>query len=496
MNELLISLDSHKETALYEQIYEHIKQDIMGGKLSHGERLPSARMLAENLQVSRSTVDAAYGQLVSEGYLLAKRGSGYYVCDVAGLYDLAPEMLVKTQETARGAYIPDSNSHCLGINWPRPAAKRKMRENGNSPCNYNMLPGQIDSEAFSYGAWRKAGKEAMLEIEHELLLPGHPQGEYGLRRAVAHYLYQARCVCCMPEQLVVGAGNEYLLLLLGQILGHTGVVAMENPTYPQAYHTFRNMGYEMQAIPMDADGMLVQELARKDAALAYVMPSHQFPLGSVMPFKRRLQLLAWAQERQGRYIIEDDHDSEFRYKGKPIPSLQSMDRQGRVIYLGTFSNSIMPSIRVSYMVLPEELLRIYHKTCGFYASTVSRLIQMNVCKFIEDGGFERHLNKMRRIYKGRHDLLLQLLKGRKWVRKIYGAHAGLHLAVELNCPLSEQEVLRRAKARGIMIQGIRECLIVDRKNTLNPVMLLGFGNLPEEKIRAGIETLEKCVQLA
>lgn len=482
MNELLIDLDPGADRALYEQIYESIRRDMIDGRFSRGERLPSSRQLAASLQVSRSTVDAAYAQLVSEGYLRAKQGSGYYVCDIRGLYHL-------TRAVHKG---DTEKKHRL---------KYQMESRTGGYCaegfKYNFLPGQIDSSGFAYNAWRKASKEALLELEAKgsLLSAGHPQGESRLRSAIASYLYRARGVCCGPEQIIIGAGNEYLLQLLGQILGGPRLVAMESPTYLQAYHTFCNIGYQVAVVPMDLDGMRVEDIPAHGVSLAYVMPSHQFPLGCVMPLERRMQLLAWAEGKEDCYIIEDDHDSEFRYKGRPIPSLQGMAHLDRVIYLGTFSNSIMPSIRISYMVLPQQLLPVYKRTCGFYASTVSRIQQMSVCQFMESGFFERHLNKMRGIYRARHDLLLSALKEKMWVRRIYGDYAGLHIAVELNCDLTEQELIERAAAQGICVQGMSGCYIGDtRHQNETAVLLLGFGDLAPHQIKEGVDVLEGCMR--
>lgn len=524
MNELLIDLDFNAKTALYEQIYESIRRDIMDGSFSRGERLPSARQLAAGLQVSRSTVDAAYAQLVSEGYLMSKRGSGFYVCDIGELYNLSQygvqdEWKDDRAHTGRVSGNPyaghdesredrekgaekSGNPYMLQDQWKGNSAQiseESRNLTGHRIWKYNFLPGQIESSGFAYNAWRKSAKEALLELETrgELLSAGHPQGEYELRRVIAAYLYRARGVRCTPEQMIIGAGNEYLLQLLGQILGGPRCVAMESPTYLQAYHTFCNIGYEVSAVPMDLNGMCVEKIPKDGVTLAYVMPSHQFPLGCVMPLGRRMQLLAWAEGRGDCYIIEDDHDSEFRYKGRPIPSLQGIAHMDRVIYLGTFSNSIMPSIRISYMVLPPQLMRVYHKKCGFYASTVSRIQQMSVCRFIEAGCFERHLNKMRGIYKAKHDQLLQLLKNRTWVRRIYGDYAGLHMAVELDCRLPEAEIIHRAAEKGLLVQGMTDCYIAgSKKPDENPVLLLGFGDLETEQIREGVEVLEMSLKTA
>ena len=476
MKELLIELDTGAKTSLYEQIYEYIRRNIMDGRLSCGERLPSARLLAEHLKISRSTVDAAYAQLVSEGYLQAKRCSGYYVCDIGGLYDF----------TGHTDADNESGKRKGGCDEKIPAEQE---------VRYNFLPGQIDDQGFAYHAWRKCAKEALADLEsrRQLLSVGHPQGEYELRRAIAAYLYQARGVYCEPEQMVIGAGNEYLLQLLAQILGEPRRVAMESPTYLQAYHTFCNIGYTVSAVPVDMEGMQVDRIP-DGITLAYVMPSHQFPLGTGMPLRRRLQLLAWAQGGTERFIIEDDYDSEFRYTGRPIPALSGITRQEQVVYLGTFSNSIMPSVRISYMVLPQPLLTAYKETCGFYASTVSKEQQMTVCRFLTQRYFERHLNKMRGIYKVKHDLLLQLLRGKSWVWRIYGDHAGLHLAVELACSLTEEEVIARARSVGICVQGMSGCYIAgSKKPDDRPILLLGFGGLTQEQIQEGIQILERCV---
>ena len=479
MKELLIELDTHAKTSLYEQIYDSIRRMIMDGSLSCGERLPSARMLASNLKVSRSTIDAAYAQLVSEGYLQAKRGSGYYVCDIGGLYHFTHE-----KGTTRGQQAKGKNAAFT-------------REQENRPKQiYNFLPGQIDDNGFAYRAWRKCAKEALLDLEagHKLLAAGHPQGEYELRRCVAAYLHQARGVRCEPEQIITGAGDEYLLQLLAQILDGPRTVAMESPTYLQAYHTFCNVGYQVKTVPMDLEGMQTEKIPEEAVTLVYVMPSHQFPLGAVMPMRRRLKLLEWAAADPRRYIIEDDHDSEFRYKGRPIPALSGIALKERVIYLGTFSNSIMPSIRVSYMVLPQPLMDAYEKKCGFYASTVSRMQQMTVCRFLEQGYFERHLNKMRGIYKAKHDMLLSLLKGKPWVCQIYGDHAGLHLAAELNSAETESEIIARARLHGIHIQGMSECYIAgSKKPDQRPIVLLGFGGLTMEQLPQGVRVLEDVI---
>ena len=230
-----------------------------------------------------------------------------------------------------------------------------------------------------------------------------------------------------PEQIIIGAGTEYLYGLLIQLLGHEAVYAVENPGYQKIGKIYRNYQVNWTYIDMDDEGVEVSQLEEKKVDIVHISPSHHYPTGIVMPISRRYELLGWASKGEGRYIIEDDYDSEFRYRGKPIPSLQSSDEKGKVIYIGTFSKAIAPAIRVSYMVLPGDLLDIYRRDCSFYSCTVSRIDQRILNEFIRDGYFERHLNKMRMRYRAKHDLLLAGLEPFKKQFVISGEDAGLHL---------------------------------------------------------------------
>ena len=310
--------------------------------------------------------------------------------------------------------------------------------------------------------------------------------------AIADYLHQARGVNCVAEQIIIGAGNEYLELLLAQVLGEKKTVLMDDPTYLQAYRTFSNMGYLVKNIPAEQGSMPIEAVRRENADILYVMPSHQFPLGTVMPLKQRLELLKWASEKEGRYLIEDDHDSEYRYKGKPIPSLQSIDHEEKVIYLGTFSKSIAPSLRISYMVLPLHLLKKYQESCSFYSTTVSKIQQEVLREFIRGGYFGRHLNKMRGIYKNKHDFLVGELKKKNWVENIAGDNAGLHVLVQVNTMLTEEEICKKAAERGIRLMGIREHYIHTPPEG-RPVLLLGYGKPDEQEIQKGLEVLESII---
>jgi len=468
MRELAIGLDAKSKVPLYEQIYNYIKRDIQGGQLRAGERLPSSRSLASSLEVSRSTVDLAYEQLISEGYIETVSRKGCYVCRIEGLYRLDA-----------GAY-----------------RETKAEKEKSCAWDFDLTPGGIDLASFPYGIWRKITRSVLLDAETELFQLGDPKGEPKLRESISRYLYQARGVCCHPDQIILGAGNDYLLMLLAALLGTDHRVAMESPTYKHAYRVFEGMGFSLTTVSMDAQGMCVPELSASGADIAYVMPSHQYPLGIVMPIQRRMELLKWAAQKEERYLIEDDYDSEFRYKGKPIPALLGADQQGRVIYLGTFSKSIAPAIRISYLVLPERLLARCEEKAGHFSSTVSRIDQRVLSLFLDEGHFERHLNRMRTIYGRKHEILLGKLKELSGVCRIRGEHAGVHLLAEFSNGMTEEELIQRAQEQRVRVYPLSEYTIggerEKREEKRKPTVLLGYATLTEAELAEAASRLIKA----
>lgn len=475
MYDMTIRLQLHSGKCLYEQIYDHIKQEIREGKLLTGERLPSTRSLAEYLQVARSTVDYAYEQLLSEGYIEARPYRGYFVCPVEELFQM---------EKCSQAVFAKSQSE----NKPKqPFSPEGIR--------YDFSPHGIEMSAFPFGVWKRINRFILTDANSDLFSRGEPQGDRELRVTISRYLHSSRGVNCTPDQIIIGAGNDYLLMLLEKILGRHVVVAMENPTYLRTWQIFQSFAYPVRTVPMDENGMLVTALEKTDAQIAYVMPSHQYPTGTIMPIGRRGELLRWADQGKERYLIEDDYDSEFRYRGKPIPSLQASDQHGRVIYIGTFSKAIAPAIRVSYMVLPEKLLAAYRERCFFYSCTVSRIDQRVLNEFMRDGYFERHLNKMRKIYRKKHDILLQELEPFRGRFRISGEHGGLHLlltdrVLQDACHREEQRLVQMAAQQGVRVYGLsdNQAEEIDRPATV----LLGFGSMTEQEIKEGTACLKKA----
>lgn len=480
MNDLTIQLMDTDKKCLYQQIYEYIRDEIRQGKLLAGEKLPSTRSLAEYLQVARSTVDFAYGQLVAEGYVEARPCKGYFVSHVEDLFQLS--------EVVQHGMAPEE----AGMKEEEPGegtGKFKV------PVQYDFSPHAISLKDFPYATWKKITKNILVDANSEMFALGDAQGDIKLRETISRYLHSSRGVNCQPEQIIIGAGADYLFMLLEKILGRHVPIAMENPTYKRAFRVFQSFAYEIEEVPIDEYGINVEKLRATNARVAYVMPSHQYPTGVVMPIGRRVELLKWAMEGKDRYLIEDDYDSEFRYRGKPIPSLQASDRDGRVIYMGTFSKSIAPAIRVGYMVLPLKLLKVYKENCGFYASTVSRIDQRILNEFIKEGYFERYLNKMRKVYKNRHDFLLSQLVPFEKEFKISGENAGLHILLTSRSHIPEKELLNAALAKGVRLYGISDACMEQKGASDMPfrgTVLLGYGALEEQELLKGIEVLKKA----
>lgn len=470
MNELTFQLDSKIETPLYEQIYIYIKNEIKEGRLCKNMKLPSARRLSTHLEVSRSTIDVAYGQLVSEGYVYAVPCKGYFVSDIELLVDMTTntENISKIKRTALDTKI-------------------------NKQIDFNI--GGIDLDSFPFSTWRKITKNVLSADNKELFKIGNSKGDSDFREVIRKYLYESRGVEANSSQIIVGAGNDYLIMVLSKFLGDVSI-GMENPCYIQAYKMFNALEHKLCAIDMDEQGINVKKLAASNVDICYVTPSHQFPTGIVMPIKRRLELLKWAGQKDNRFIIEDDYDSEFRYVGKPIPSLISIDIDEKVIYMGTLSRSIAPAIRMSYMVLPKALVEKYNTNMNFFSSTVSRIDQTIVKEFMEDGYFERHLNKMRSIYKTKHDLLISEIKKMKTPVYISGQNAGVHITLQVDNQMEEEKLISSAKENGIIVYGLSNFTIGDydnySNNGLKSNILLGFAGLTADEIVQGILKLDKA----
>ena len=468
MRELPVNLQLNGDESLYSQIYKGVRDEIRSGAMLPGEKLPSARNLSSCLQVSRTTVDEAYAQLVSEGYVEAKAKRGYFVCDLDGIYTIGSDM----HDSADPAAIYDHEKKAIPSEWL-----------------YDFSPMRTDMSEFPYATWKKIMRGIMVDARSSMFMMGDPKGDIELRNTISRYLHGSRGVACKPEQIVIGAGNDYLQMMLAKILGDGRKVAMENPSYQRACRMFMSLGCTVVPVDTDANGMMPDMLRTSGADIAYLMPAHQFPMGIVMPASRRAEMLKWSQESDDRYIVEDDYDSEFRYRGNPVPSLQGLDRYGKVIYIGTFSKSIAPAIRISYMVLPEELLSVYEEKCGFYTSTVSRIDQAILNEFISAGYFERYLNKMRKRYKQKHDEMISGLRGFENDFELSGENAGLHMVLTDRRGRTEEELINSAASAGIKVYGNMENYIASPAARVPARILLGYAPLSTDDIADGLKIL-------
>ena len=462
---LTFYLKEGEKKPYYEQIYEYIKAEIKNGNLTCKTKLPSSRGLAKHLSVSRSTVDNAYAQLQAEGYIEAVAKKGYFVAQIDELINIVPV-----------AYPPSA---------PKEAVPAQSE--------YDFSPIGADALSFPEAYWRKLTKECMSYDSDKMFQTSEPQGDYALRNSLVNFLHQNRGVNCNVNNIIIGAGSQYLMMILLRLIGKDAVIAMENPAYLQTYQTFCSLEREVLPIDVDKYGMRVDELEQSVAEIAYVTPSHQYPLGIVMPVSRRTQLLNWANYEPRRYIIEDDYDSEFRYQGKPIPALQSMDKGQKVIYMGSFSKVISPAVRMSYMVLPPVLMERYRQIFGSFPCTVSRLDQTVMTRFLNENYYERHLNRLRNRYKSRHDKLIACARQWKDLVMLSGTNAGSYVVLHWRGSMTEEELCKKAMEAGVKVYPVSRHYITPGF-MMEPAFLMGFSKMSEEDIGEGIKRLQSVWQ--
>ena len=471
MVHLTTALDPASAVPLYEQLYRSLAAEMRAGTLTAGTRMPGKRRLAAELSVSVNTVDTAYQMLAAEGYLTARERSGFTVQEYLALPAHTP------------APVP-----------PVPPAPGAAPE---APVRFDLSTRGVDPGLFPFRTWARLQKE-LLYSAPELLTPGDAQGDAALRQALADYLAEYRGVQCAPEQIVVGAGLEYLLGLLAPLL--PGPAAVETPGYPRARQVLENNGVRCRCLPVDGDGLSLAALSASDAAVCYVTPSHQFPTGVTMPAGRRAELLHWAARAPGRrYIIEDDYDSEFRFDTRPLPSLQGMaGADGPVVYLSTCSRSLAPGIRIAYMVLPRHLLGAWHDKYQLYSGTVGRFEQQTLARFITGGYFTRHLARERTAYKARRDALTAALRAAFAPEELTlaGLHTGLHLLAQLQDPPPDAALRAAARQYGVRCALLSDYDLTGAARSAAGTLVLGYGSLRDADCSAAGATLKKLCTAA
>ena len=406
---------------LYESLYRCIRSDILSGRLAPGTKLPSKRALAANLEVSKITVEAAYNQLLSEGYIHAREKVGYFV---EAFHQIRPETPA-VQST------------------PAPERSWKVDLTGSG------------SENFPFSVWSRLQREVMLDYGDKLLAPLPHQGTQALRQAIAAHLGAFRGMSVDPENIIIGAGTDFLYNLVIQLLGRDKIYALEDPGYGKIRKIYTAAGVRCVSVPMDHNGVIPEKLS--DARVLHISPSHHFPTGLVTPVQRRQELLRWARERDG-YIIEDDYDSEFRFAAHPMATIHAMDHSSRVIYMNTFSKTLAPSIRIGYMVLPPALMARFRQELGFYSCTVSSFDQYTLARFLDRGHFEKHINRMRKFYRIRRNRVMEILGSCPWSEKltIREEDAGLHFLLKVETELSDEALTARLAETGIRVKALSD----------------------------------------
>ena len=443
---------------LYEALYRCIRQDILDGKLKPGEKLPSKRALAQHLELGKITVEAAYAQLLSEGYICSREKVGFFVETVERPAPVSPQ-----PPRVKAAGAPSV-----------PALDLTANGTGHFP----------------FTVWSRLQREVILDYDRQLLLPLPNQGIPELRSAIAGHLAAFRGMTIDPENILIGAGTDFLYNLLIQLLGRDKTYAVEEPGYGKIRQIYAASGVGCISVPMDAQGVCPGAL--QDAQVLHISPSHHFPTGLVTPLSRRQELLAWAGNTN--WIIEDDYDSEFRFTGHPLPALQSMAPE-RVIYINSFSKSLAPSIRISYAVLPEALMEQFRSRLGFYGCTVPSFEQYTLARFLSGGHFEKHINRMRRFYQKRRNLVIQALSHCAVADKltIMEQDAGLHFLLKVNTAWSDVRLTGWLMEQGIRIQALSSFYHDSHPGDLH-CLVVNYSGLEDKQLESALQRLEQAMK--
>lgn len=437
---LTYDMSKRGSTSLYLYLYDCIKEDIVSGTLKPGTRLPSKRALAQQNGVSVVTVEGAYSLLVEEGYVEAVEKSGHFVSSQL------PALMRPLQPLNSGVAAGSSVGADAGSSAGAGAAKPQVR--------YDLTGSTPLEEHFPITVWSRLLRKQFANNAPEMLTQSPHAGSLRLRTAIASYLRSYRMVTVSPEQIIIGAGTEYFYPHILQLLDGATKVALEDPGWHKLALVCELFDRDVTYVPVDQDGLEVDVLEASEAQLAWTSPSQGFPLGTVMSVARRQEILDWAQAKEERYLIEDDYDSEFRMSGRPITPLFAADTAGKVIYTNTFSKTVSPSVRISYMVLPPALAQAYHERLGFYSCVVSRFTQEAMAAFIEDGSFEKQINRMRNFYRKQRQAMIEALKESALASRIRlsGVDTSLHLLVYLDTRLPDEVLIARAAHKGIALR--------------------------------------------
>ena len=457
---LTYTLDKDKGH-LSRELYKALKNDIEEGKLKRGEKLPSKRTFARNCSVSTITVQNAYDQLVSEGYITAIEKKGYYVSD-------------SVAKKSKVSYLVDEDEETTTVELP------------------DLSNNRVNVDNFPFSIWSRIMRKTMGEKQNLLLSPMKTEGVYELRRAISHHLSSFRGMAVSPSQIIVGAGTEYLYSLIIQLLGRDKLYALEDPGYMKLERIYNANGVRSIKVELDDKGLSLLSFEKSSADIAHISPNHHYPTGITMPLDRRYEILSWAAKKDERYIIEDDYDSEFRVSRNPVPTFYSLDTSGSVIYMNTFSKSLASTVRISYMVLPDSLAERFKENFSFYSSTVSSFEQYTLASFIEEGFFEKHINRMRLYYIRQRQAVLSLLSSSLMKDKcsVIENDSGLHFILRLNTVLSDKEVKEILYREGIKISALSDYA---RSSSISHDFIISYSNLDMDAFKKALGILSEII---
>lgn len=461
MQALMPKLDSESKVPMYMQLYEYIRQQILDGGLGPDEKLPSLRNLSDFLKVSITTVEQAYAQLLVEGYVYSSPHRGYFVSNISPIPEDTGEAIVPIGE------FDDS----------------QLMEN-------KLL---YDVNCFDFTKWKKYTNKVFNMYSHLLMTPSDPQGEAFLRHEISKYIYTARGVKCVPDQVVIAAGTQQITGHIARILHILGIrnIALEEPCFLPVNNIFRDNGFAISRIPLKEDGICIDRLPSNIPAAVYVNPSNQFPTGAVMPVGKRYKLLEWAMENDS-YIIEDDYNSELRYFGKPVVSLKGMDNLDRVIYLGSFSATLFPSVKISYMVLPEHMAEIFRKIRKDYSQTCSKTEQLALAFYMADGKFQTGIKKIRKLYSQKLNLAINAFSkyGKDLVKPV-NMFSGINMIIKVKSEKSVETLSSEAKDAGLLVTGSDDYSTLPDyvKEGKEKMMIFYYNRVPIEMIDSLIKKL-------
>lgn len=458
----MITLDRASPISLYEQLYRELKKAIISGELPPGKQLPSTRALALQYDISRNTVNTAYSQLLVEGFITSRPGSGFYLEKIP-----LPVTLNQTTPSA----IPEAQS---------------------PSCTYDFSYGSLDVNIYRNRAFRQAMSRAWNNMEKRNSIPYEPAaGSLHLREAITHMLHSSRGVVATPNQIILTSGHYYSLFLLTAFFSssHYSLI-LEDPGYPAVRDIFQKENFSIHAIPAKKTGIDTAPLHQYTNALLYITPSHQYPLGSILPIKKRMEILNWAVQTNS-YIIENDYDSELHYRDMPIPSLQSIDSNHRVIYLGTFSKSISPDIRASYLVMPENFPLHLKERFPRISASLPQLMEETLAYYLESDAWEKHLNIIRSHFRKKHDAIIAFLKkhfGEKIT--IHGIGGGVHFVLELKSCLSAEQMIAILNTESVQVYN-PAMFWSHPEQAPKHMLLMGYGGIPEDELPDYLAALRK-----